>query len=119
MKLTLAMFCLLIGQAVAQDQSQTIQMSVSPEQLRAMIEEATVAPDVKGNIILRDGRTVTAEGEVQVRTREVIVHADRVVVDTKTGEIQASGKVRIIPVAPPPKLVDVLRQRQEEFQRRQ
>jgi lipopolysaccharide assembly outer membrane protein LptD (OstA) len=111
------MFCVLIGQATAQEQPQAPKISL--EQLRAMLEKATIAPNVKGNIILRDGATISAEGEVEIRTREITIHADKAVVDTETGEIQASGKVRIVPVAPPQKVKDAFPTLYERLQLQQ
>lgn len=119
MKLTFVSLCLLIGPAVAQDQPKPTQsfngtygfppaVTATPSPF-TIHPEATISPTVKGNYILRDGSAVTAEGEVEVRTREVTIRADRAVIDTKTGEVQASGNVRIIPVNPPPKVKDVFR----------
>jgi|SRR6478609_5194622 lipopolysaccharide assembly outer membrane protein LptD (OstA) len=132
MKLTLVSLCLLIGPALAQDQpkppqaltpTQGFPPVVSDQARAALLEslrDATMSTTtVKGNYILRDGSTVTAEGEVEVKTREVTIRADRAVIDTKTGEVQASGKVRIIPVNPPPKVKDVFPRMYEELQRLQ
>jgi len=70
------------------------------ENLPANFKEVQVLPQISANYILRDADTVTASGEVELRTRTLTVRADRAVIDTKTGEIQASGNVRILPVLP-------------------
>ena len=54
---------------------------------------------LSANYILRDGPTITMNGDVEIRTTTVIVRADSAVLNTATGEIHASGNVRISPVS--------------------
>ena len=45
--------------------------------------------------IQRQGQLMQLTGNVEIRTREMALHADDVTYDQKTGEIEAAGKVRI------------------------
>ncbi len=111
MKLALVMLCSLITPAIAQDQPRPQPQGLTPTYgfptsvAPANLREFRISPNVKANYILHDGATITAAGEVQIRTGTVTVHADRAVVNTDTGEIQASGNVRIIPLALPAMVV--------------
>ena len=57
------------------------------------------SPTFKGNIITEDGTAVTSRGEAEIKTNSVIVHADTAVYHKDSGEIEATGNVRITPVA--------------------
>jgi lipopolysaccharide assembly outer membrane protein LptD (OstA) len=125
MKFALAMMCLVAGQMMAQDAPRVLPQTIDPQNVKKFVpgqglpatygfpetipanmpirfypNAARLNPQVSANYILRDREAVTAAGEVELRTSTYIVRADRAVVDTKTGEIQASGNVRIIPIAP-------------------
>lgn len=52
---------------------------------------------LRGNIITREGVLVRLRGEVEIKTDSVTVRADQAVYHKDTGEIEATGNVRIAP----------------------
>jgi lipopolysaccharide assembly outer membrane protein LptD (OstA) len=112
MKRTLAIACLLAGRVVAQDVTLVYpedsaliarvrtMLASNTQGIRIESDKIHIAPRVSGNYILRDGDTITASGDVELRMPTFVLSADRAVVNTETREIKASGNVRIILVSP-------------------
>jgi lipopolysaccharide assembly outer membrane protein LptD (OstA) len=96
MKVLIVSLCIACASVFAQDNPQDGRaVGILRIQKRFFAQPAKYPATFKGNFIEKDGTVITLRGDVEVKTDSVIVRADKAVYHNDTGEIEATGNVRI------------------------
>ena len=105
MRILIAFFCFAGLTILAQNPQESLardqlQAYAAKWKARPLLNGPQSTPAFKGNIVTEDGMLITLRGEAEIKTDSVIVHANKAVYHKDSGEIEATGNVRVIRIAP-------------------